>query len=539
MSLSSSFFAQDVVKYNMAFWKMKANREAFAKILSGDPAGAVRMMEEYLANGWDVPEIYYGMSVAYFYQKDQVRGMEYFRKALQSGIPVERFMAGPRGVLKPLFRSREFQDKIKGKELIHGPMLGSMTGRTVKVWIRTFHEVSFSVKVGRNPFLLGETSTFWGQTSREKDYTGVALVTGLEPGTEYYYSLDINGKKTTIRSFRTFPVPGSPSTVKVAFGGGAFYNPQKEKIWNVIRNRRPDMFIGMGDNVYIDHPEMPVVQRFCYYQRESSLPFRRMTAVIPYFSVWDDHDFGVNDSYGGPDPFKPAWKTQVLEVYKENTVNAAYGGGTDHPGTWYSVSLGDVEFFMLDTRYYRTPSWVDPEKAAALPAPDMLGPVQMAWLKKALKNSDAVFKVIISSVPWADGAKEAMEGRYDTWRGYSGERREIFNYITANNIGGVVLLSADRHRHDVWKHDRADDYPLYEFTSSRLTNEHYHALRPGALFGYNEKCGFGYLEFHTDVAKPYVVYKIINIDNVLIDEIRVYRFQLEKAFVMPEKKIGI
>ncbi len=124
-----------------------------------------------------------------------------------------------------------------------------------------------------------------------------------------------------------------------------------------------------------------------------------------------------------------------------------------------------------------------------------------------------------------------MEGRYDTWRGYPKERQDIFDFLTANNIEGVILLSADRHRHDAWRHDRPGDYPLYEFTSSRLTDIHYHPLRPGALFGYNEKNGFGMLAFHPQALHPYVVFKIINIDNKLIDQIRIYRFQLEKGFV--------
>jgi alkaline phosphatase D len=90
-----------------------------------------------------------------------------------------------------------------------------------------------------------------------------------------------------------------------------------------------------------------------------------------------------------------------------------------------------------------------------------------------------------------------------------------------------VLLSADRHRHDAWKHKRPDDYSLYEFTSSRLTNIHYHELRKDALFGYNENCGFGIIEFNTAAKQPYLVFKIININNELIDQIRIYLHQLQ------------
>ena len=119
-----------------------------------------------------------------------------------------------------------------------------------------------------------------------------------------------------------------------------------------------------------------------------------------------------------------------------------------------------------------------------------------------------------------------MDGRLDTWRGYPEEREELFDFIKDNKINGVMLMSADRHRHDAWKHFREGTYPLYEFTSSRLTNIHYHELREGSLFGYNEKNGFGILSFNTEAKEPYVVFKVYNIDNELINQIRVYLHQM-------------
>lgn len=119
-----------------------------------------------------------------------------------------------------------------------------------------------------------------------------------------------------------------------------------------------------------------------------------------------------------------------------------------------------------------------------------------------------------------------MEGRVDTWEGYKKEREEIFSFISENNIQGIFLVSADRHRHDVWKHDPGDEYPFYEFTSSSLTNIHYHALMAEVLFGYNEKNGFAMLEFNREAKHPYVVYTVYSIDNELMQRIRVYLHQV-------------
>ena len=37
-----------------------------------------------------------------------------------------------------------------------------------------------------------------------------------------------------------------------------------------------------------------------------------------------------------------------------------------------------------------------------------------------------------------------------------------------------ILLSGDRHRSDIWKIERPRGYPLYEFVSAKVTNQHTH-----------------------------------------------------------------
>ena len=229
--------------------------------------------------------------------------------------------------------------------------------------------------------------------------------------------------------------------------------------------------------------------------------------------MWDDHDFTTNDSWGGPEIREPAWKIPVWRIYRENWNNPSYAGGESQPGCWFSFSIADVDFFMLDGRYYRT----DPK----IEHPSMLGPIQKEWLFNELKSSQGTFKVLASPVPWAYGAKP---GSLDPWQGYKEEREEIFSFLEDNRIEGVILISADRHRSDLWKIERPDGYDFYEFESSRLTNIHHHKVMPESLFGYNEKCSFGQLIFDTTKSDPQVTYEIININNELI-----YTFELRKS----------
>ncbi|MEO0416071.1 MAG: alkaline phosphatase D family protein, partial [Verrucomicrobiota bacterium] len=217
--------------------------------------------------------------------------------------------------------------------------------------------------------------------------------------------------------------------------------------------------------------------------------------------IYDDHDLGDNDCIPGPEIDKPAWKRPIWEQFRNNWVNPSYGGGDAQPGCWYTFKLGEVRFFMLDGRYYRDPK-----------GKTMLGPVQKAWLKKALKKSDAVFNVLVSPVPFTSRIKP---GSLDPWDGFPEEREEIFSFIEEQKVEGVFLVCADRHRTDLRTTDRPNGYTLYEFESSRLTNKHVHPVveTGGLVWGYNKKCSFGVIDFDTKADDPTATFRCIDIDG--------------------------
>jgi alkaline phosphatase D len=233
----------------------------------------------------------------------------------------------------------------------------------------------------------------------------------------------------------------------------------------------------------------------------------------------DDHDFSTNDSWGGSEIETPFWKKNYAwKIFQQNWANPGYGGGPEQPGCWYTFSIGDVDFIMLDCRYYRT--------SPRVKNPSMLGPVQMEWLKAEIKKSKGTFKVLCSSVPWVFEAKGNSK---DTWNGYREEREVIFSFLEQNKVEGVVLMSADRHRSDAWKIERPGGYDFYEFNSSRLTNQHVHPEmdKKGAIFSYNKKQSFGLVEFDTTAADPSVKYTIVNIEGEKIHEISTLKSQLK------------
>jgi alkaline phosphatase D len=448
------------------------------------------------------------------------------KQSIAAGLPLERFLAGPRDLLAPLTSSPGFLDYLAKHpaRLIHGPMLGAMTDHGVRIWGRTADESKVTVRVFEQKANGNPVAISSANTTKQADFTAVVPIGGLKPDTQYFYDLVVNGKPVESAPrypLRTFPVAGAPIKLRIVHGGCAGYYPQNERMWDMIASFHPAAVLLMGDNVYIDLPqEAGPLHRYSMYQRQSRPEFRRLVSTTPIFAIWDDHDAAFDDIWLGPYRDKPSWKPSMFTLFEQNWNNPSYGA-RDWPGCWFRFSIGDVDFFMLDGRYYRTNPFA--EKCT------MLGPIQKAWLLDGLKKSKATFKIIASPVAWEAGAKP---GSRDTWEGFPTEREEIFSTIEKNGIDGVVLLSADRHRSDAWKIPRTNGYAYYDLMSSRLTNTETHELMPGALFGYNAKCSFGLLTLDTLRNDPQITYDVVNIDGETVNSLTIHKSEL----TFPTKK---
>lgn len=112
--------------------------------------------------------------------------------------------------------------------------------------------------------------------------------------------------------------------------------------------------------------------------------------------------------------------------------------------TYFSFTQGPAEFFLLDTRRYRTPA----SKDASDPSKTMLGAQQLsdllAWIHK-VPPPGVHWKFIVTGTPFT---KNWQFGSEDTWGGHLYERRRILEAawdLSSTHDIGVVVLSGDRH----------------------------------------------------------------------------------------------
>ena len=124
----------------------------------------------------------------------------------------------------------------------------------------------------------------------------------------------------------------------------------------------------------------------------------------------------------------------------------------------------------------------------------------MAWLKRGLLASQATFKFLVSGGQWES------RGRSDSWASFIRERNELFQFIRDRRIGGVVLLSGDRHVTAGYQVQGR----FIEITSSPFAEENHEPpynpaemfMLPGSSAWPNEALGQSCLKVRSDRALP-------------------------------------
>lgn len=104
----------------------------------------------------------------------------------------------------------------------------------------------------------------------------------------------------------------------------------------------------------------------------SKHPQQALLQTGQHYAIWDDHDYGTDDS-----DKSFIFKRESLDLFKDYWANPSYGT-PETPSVFTKVSYNDVDFFLLDDRYYR-----DNQKMPDSAQKVMFGEAQLDWLKNA------------------------------------------------------------------------------------------------------------------------------------------------------------
>ena len=365
------------------------------------------------------------------------------------------------------------------------------------------------------------------------DFTARTVLTGLPPGQRLFYRVLFQD----LSDLRTWSEPGqgsvtTPSTtprdITIAWsadtvGQGWGLNPDFGglKIYEAMRRVQPDVFVNVGDTIYADQPLVAEVKlddgsiwknlvtpakskvaeslddfRGNYQYNYLDDHMRRFNAEVGQIVMWDDHEV-LNNWY---------WErtTNADDRYREKSVavlaararqaffeyNALPQIADDPERIYRGIPLGPlVEVFALDMRSYKSAN--GPNRQASMDASSaILGAAQLAWLKGAVKNSRATWKIVAADLPIGMIVGDG-ENRYEAVAngdpgaplGRELEIADLLRFIKRERIRNVVWITADvhycaAHEYHPTRAKFVDFDPFWEFVAGPL---HAGTFGPNAL----------------------------------------------------------
>ncbi|KAK7276526.1 hypothetical protein RIF29_17667 [Crotalaria pallida] len=270
---------------------------------------------------------------------------------------------------------------------------------------------------------------------------------------------------------------------RIAFGS-CRNQSAPQPIWNAVVDFHPQIFIWLGDNIYGD-----IKRPFKLFGKERTIgPWKNAPRFIPsseeemeakyrkaksnpgyaqlkenaeVIGTWDDHDYGLNDA--GKEFHRKIINQKLLLDFLDEPQDSPR---RKQAGVYASYKYGpagrDVQIILLDTRYHRDPVGSDGT---------ILGNSQWSWLERELKGPATAITIIGSSIQVISNLSATVRPLFsmESWAHFPKERDRLFKLIADSKRGGVFFISGDVHFGEITRYDCAVGYPLYDVTSSGVT----------------------------------------------------------------------
>jgi alkaline phosphatase D len=433
-------------------------------------------------------------------------------------------------------------------QMAHGIQSGDPQSDRAIIWTRSDRPARLWLDWSTTASMANATRVRGPYLLEDSDYTGRLDLTGLPAGQEIFYRVvlqdlhnervlsealpghlrlpaALNSKPTRdVRFAWSGDTAGQGWGINEAWGG--------MKIYEQIRQVRPDFFLHSGDTIYADGPIAAQVKladgsfwnnvvteevskvaetltefrgRYRYNLMDANV--RRMAAEVPQIWQWDDHEVSNNwsDSKDLSADKRYTEKSVPLLTARATKAFLEYAPLRRTPDVeservYRHLPQGPLlDLFVVDMRSYRGPNSHNLQTAETEESAFM-GRPQIAWLLEGLKRSKATWKVIAADMPISlqVGDGKDADGR-DKWEAIANgddgaplgreiEIARLLQGIKKAGIHNVVWLTADvhytaAHYFDPNKAKFSDFAPFWEFVSGPLNAGGFGPNQADATFG--------------------------------------------------------
>ena len=315
-------------------------------------------------------------------------------------------------------------------------------------------------------------------------------------------------------------IKGLPA--KIAFGSCCKQKKPHPILYKVVAHK-PDLFVYLGDNIYGDTKDMKVLQKK-YDELGAKAEFQNLRKNVAVVATWDDHDYGLNDS-GKEYPMKEESKNVFLNFWKEpkDTVRWKRPGIYTHHTFMQNGKV--MQVIILDTRTFRDkllrnknrknpePPFKHDYRPDPSPEKSILGDAQWKWLEERFKEK-ADLRLICSSNQFS----HEYNG-YESWTNLPLEQKKMTDLIKKHKANGALFISGDVHWGEISKFPVKDCYPVFDVTSSGLT-ETWKTIEDNK-YRIGKPCrtnNFGMISIDWSKVDPAITLQVRSGDDIVISE---------------------
>jgi alkaline phosphatase D len=348
--------------------------------------------------------------------------------------------------------------------ITHGVQSGDVSTDTGMVWARTDRPARMLIEASTGDSFKDVCHASYVDALPETDFTAKALLENLPAGQDIFYRLRfqdlLSGQAVSepaVGQLRT--APADRRSISFVWSGdtagqGWGIDPARGgmRTYATMLRNRPDFFVHCGDSIYAD----------CTIPAQQKMPNGET-----WRNIVTEEKSTVATTLAG---YRGNYKYNLLDAnLREFNANVPIFA---EPGRVYrKISYGPLlDLFMLDMRSYRGPNKA-PRKIQYGPDAYLLGPAQLAWFKRELKRSTAIWKVIASGTPLGTIAASSPDAGTTAGRGV--EIAELLAFMQHAGIRNTVWITADLHYtaahfFDPNKAIFQDFEPFWEFVSGPI-----------------------------------------------------------------------
>ncbi|MEX0744565.1 MAG: alkaline phosphatase D family protein [Phycisphaeraceae bacterium] len=218
----------------------------------------------------------------------------------------------------------------------------------------------------------------------------------------------------------------------------------------------------LGDQVYLDATAGlfdPTAQhdRFDlpYERLLRTQPLRKVLRRVPAYMMLDDHE--IEDNWepvaggNGTERNVVEGRRSYLGYQRIAGPQQLYPAGDSRDTLWYIFQLGDLPFFMADTRTERRPRKAETIESACIMSESQFETL-LEWLETQKRKNRDIPKFIASPASFLPRHRRATQHeqpasalRSDGWDGYPSTFYRLLTHIAAKDIRNVIFLSGDEH----------------------------------------------------------------------------------------------